>query len=85
VAWSKAVFGRRPCLPLPGLGAAILVCTATGTSAVAKLACQDYFSDGRHHSLRLDEKGGKLRAIPCRTDLQQYIEEYRVAVGGGDP
>ncbi len=64
---------------------ATLVYTAARAGAVAKLACQDYFSDGRQHYLRLDEKGGKLRAIPCRTDLQQYLEEYRVAVGTGDP
>jgi len=34
---------------------------------------------------RVDEKGGKVRSIPCRADLQQYIDEYLSVVGVVDP
>lgn len=64
---------------------ATLVYTAARAGAVAKLQRQDFYTDGRQHYLRLDEKGGKVRAIPCRTDLHQYIEEYLVALGDADP
>lgn len=59
---------------------ATLVYTAARAGAVAKLRAGDFYSDGRQSYLRLDEKGGKTRSIPCRTDLQQYIEEYLQAV-----
>lgn len=64
---------------------ATLVYTAARAGAVAKLRRQDFMTDGRQHYLRLDEKGGKVRSIPCRTDLQQFIEEYVAAVGDVDP
>ncbi|MDZ4831745.1 MAG: tyrosine-type recombinase/integrase [Phycisphaerae bacterium] len=63
---------------------ATLVFTAARAGAVAKLRRQDFVSDGRQHYLRLDEKGGKVRTIPCRTDLQQHIEEYLAAIGTTD-
>ena len=55
---------------------ATLVYTAARAGAVAKLRRQDFYTDGRQYFLRFDEKGGKLRTIPCRTDLQEYIEAY---------
>lgn len=64
---------------------ATLVYTAARAGAVAKLQRQDFYTDGRQHYLRLDEKGGKVRAIPCRTDLHQYIEEYLAVAGDGEP
>lgn len=60
---------------------ATLVYTAARVGAVAKLQRQDSDTDGRQHHLRFDEKGGKIRAIPCRTDLHQYIEEYLAVLG----
>lgn len=60
---------------------AALVYTAARAGAVAKLRMADFYTDGRQWYLRLDEKGGKTRSIPCRTDLQQYIEEYLGSVG----
>jgi integrase/recombinase XerD len=62
-----------------------LVFTAARAGAVAKLRRKDFMTDGRQHYVRLDEKGGKVRTIPCRTDLQQNIEEYLAAVGPTDP
>lgn len=64
---------------------ATLVFTAARAGAIAKLTRQDFYTDGRQHYLRLDEKGGKLRAIPCRSDLHQYIEEYLAVAGDGEP
>ncbi len=64
---------------------ASLVYTAARVGAIAKLQRQDFYTDGRQHFLRLDEKGGKLRAIPCRADLRGYIEEYLSALGGDEP
>ncbi len=55
---------------------ATLIFTAARVGAVAKLTRGDFHTDGRQFYLRLDEKGGKRRTIPCRTDLQQHIEEY---------
>lgn len=55
---------------------ATLVYTAARAGAVSKLRRDDFYTDGRQHYLRFDEKGGKLRSIPCRADLQEYIEAY---------
>lgn len=63
---------------------AALVYTAARVGAIAKLRREDFYTDGRQHYLRLDEKGGKLRSIPCRTDLHQFIEEYLLVVGDTD-
>lgn len=64
---------------------ASLVYTAARAGAVAGLRRQDFYTDGRQHYLRLDEKGGKLRTIPCRTDLHEYIEAYLTAAGDARP
>lgn len=60
---------------------AIMMYTACRVGAVAKLRRQDYYTDGRQWYLRFDEKGGNQRVIPCRHDLQTYIEAYLAAVG----
>lgn len=60
---------------------ATMLYTAARSGAVAKLQRESFYTDGRQFYLKLDEKGGKVRAIPCRSDLQQYIEEYLQAVG----
>lgn len=62
---------------------ATLMYTACRVGAVSKLRLRDFYSDGRQHYLRFDEKGGAERQIPCRHDLQGYIEEY-IAVAQGD-
>jgi site-specific recombinase XerD len=64
---------------------ATLVYTAARAGAVAKLQRQDFYTDGRQFYLRLDEKGGKLRAIPCRADLHQYLDEYLSVLGPDEP
>lgn len=59
---------------------AILIYTAARVGAVAKLRRRDFFSDGTQCYLQFDEKGGSDRRIPCRHDLQRYLEEYLEAV-----
>ena len=55
---------------------ATLVYTAARVGAVSKLRLRDLYQDGRQKCLRLDEKGGKVREIPLRTDLEGVLEEY---------
>lgn len=61
---------------------ATLMYTACRVGAIAKLQRKHFYTDGRQWYLHLDEKGGKDRHIPCRHDLQGYIEEYLAAAGG---
>ena len=63
---------------------ATLMYTACRVGAVAKLRLRDYYTDGRQFYLRLDEKGGNERQIPCRHDLQGYIEKYLTTSGTHD-
>jgi integrase/recombinase XerD len=63
---------------------ATLIYTAARRGAVAKLRRQDFHTDGRQYYFQLDEKGGKQRTIPCREDLQRYMEDYSAAVGPMD-
>lgn len=60
---------------------AIMMYTACRVGAVAKLRRRDFYTDGRQWYLRFDEKGGHQRDIPCRHDLQGYIQEYIDALG----
>jgi integrase/recombinase XerD len=55
---------------------ATLVYTAARVGAVSKLRVRDFYQDGRQKCLRLDEKGGKVREIPVRTDLEGFLDEY---------
>jgi len=60
---------------------ATLIYTAARVGAVAKLSHRDYYRDGRQHCLQLDEKGGVVREIPVRHDLEGFIDEYIAAAG----
>lgn len=62
---------------------ATMMYTACRVGAVSKLRLRDFYSDGRQYYLRFDEKGGADRQIPCRHDLQGYIEEYIAAAPCG--
>jgi site-specific recombinase XerD len=62
---------------------AVMVYTAVRAGAVAKLRRRDFYSDGRQSVFRFDEKGGKVRDIPSRHDLEAFVREY-LAVAGGD-
>jgi len=60
---------------------ATLLYTAARRGAVAKLRRGDFHTDGRQHYFQLDEKGGRQRTIPCRADLERFVEAYLVAAG----
>lgn len=62
---------------------ATMMYTACRVGAVSKLRLRDFQTDGRQYYLRFDEKGGADRQIPCRHDLQGYIEEYIAAAPRG--
>ncbi|MCA9094026.1 MAG: tyrosine-type recombinase/integrase, partial [Planctomycetaceae bacterium] len=55
---------------------ATLIYTAARAGAVAALKLKDLQWDGTQYSLRFLEKGGKVRSIPVRHDLQQYLLDY---------
>lgn len=63
---------------------ATLYFTAARVGAVSKLNREAFYTDGRQFFLYLDEKGGTQRDIPCRHDLQEYIELYLAAAGAAD-
>ena len=55
---------------------AVMIYTAARVSAVSKMNVRDFYDVGNQYCLRLGEKGGKSREIPCRHDLQLFIEQY---------
>ena len=59
----------------------VLIYTAARAGAVARLRLADFYTDGRQWFLRFDEKGGKVRDIPARHDLEGFIREYIRAAG----
>jgi integrase/recombinase XerD len=64
----------------------VLIYTAARGGAVAKLRLGDFYSDGRQYLFRFDEKGGKVRDIPARHDLEGYVLEYIRGAGlAGEP
>ncbi|TWT44526.1 Tyrosine recombinase XerC [Phycisphaerae bacterium RAS1] len=60
---------------------AVMLYTAVRAGAVTKLRRSDFFTDGRQSVFRFDEKGGKVRDIPARHDLEGFVREYRIAAG----
>lgn len=54
----------------------ILIYTAARVGAVAKLRRRDFYEVGDQFCLRFHEKGGKVREIPVRHDLQRSLNEY---------
>ena len=59
----------------------VLIYTAARAGAVARLRLADFYTDGRQWFLRFDEKGGKVRDIPARHDLEGFVHEYIRAAG----
>lgn len=54
----------------------VLIYTAARAGAVARLRLADFYTDGRQWFFRFDEKGGKVRDIPARHDLEGFVSEY---------
>lgn len=65
------VVGRRDFVVI-----GILIYTAARVGAVAKLRRRDFYEVGDQCCLRFHEKGGKVREIPVRHDLQLAIAAY---------
>ncbi len=59
----------------------ILVYTAVRIGAAAKLKRGDFFFAGNQYNLRFTEKGGKLREIPVRSDLEDFLLQYLRGAG----
>jgi integrase/recombinase XerD len=59
----------------------VLIYTAARAGAVARLRLADFYTDGRQWFFRFDEKGGKVRDIPARHDLEGFVREYIRAAG----
>lgn len=62
---------------------AVMIYTAVRAGAIAKLRRRDFYSDGRQSMFRFDEKGGKVRDIPARHDLEGIVCEYLAATADG--
>lgn len=54
----------------------VLLYTAARRGAVAHLRIRDFWTDGVQYFLRFHEKGGKVRDIPVRHDLQEWLHTY---------
>jgi site-specific recombinase XerD len=57
------------------------VYTAARVGAVARLTVADFSSNGESWYLKFREKGGKVREIPVRSDLEQLIKRYIEVAG----
>lgn len=55
---------------------AMLIYTAARAGAVAGLRRKDFVDEGTQFSLRFHEKGGKVRSIPVRHDLERFLRDY---------
>lgn len=62
----------------------LMVYTFARVGAALKMRVEDWFVQGRRGHVRLHEKGGKLHALPCHHNLDQYLEAYIEAAGIGD-
>ena len=63
---------------------ATMIYTGARVGAVAKLTVQGFYNTGDQWCFRFEEKGGKLREIPCRHDLQLFLRAYIDAAGIGE-
>jgi integrase/recombinase XerD len=68
---TSTVVGRRDLAVL-----AVMVYTAARVGAVARLTVKSLVHDGTQYSLRFTEKGGKVREIPVRHDLERFLLDY---------
>ena len=59
----------------------VLAYTGARVGAAARLRLADLKNLGEHRALRFREKGGKLREIPVRHDLDQWLRAYLDAAG----
>jgi integrase/recombinase XerD len=60
---------------------ATLIYTAARIGAVAGLSVDSFIQEGDQRFLRFLEKGGKVRDIPVREDLEYYVTAYLEGAG----
>lgn len=60
---------------------AVMAYTFARVSAVASLKVKDYVELGRRSFIRLNEKGGKERDIPCHHLLEALLDAYLAEAG----
>ena len=53
-----------------------LIYTGARVGAISRLRMQNLRDNGNHRSLQFAEKGGKVREIPVRHDLDEWIAAY---------
>ena len=59
----------------------VMAFTFARVEAAVGLKLKDYYPLGKRYYLRLDEKGGKQREIPCHNLLEVYLDAYIEAAG----
>jgi site-specific recombinase XerC len=59
----------------------VMAYTFARIEAVVTLSVKDYLQSGRRALIRLHEKGGKEKDIPCHHLLETYLDTYIAAAG----
>ena len=54
----------------------VLIYTAVRAGACVRLRIGDFQNEGTQHVLQFAEKGGRMRSIPVRHDLERLLAEY---------
>jgi site-specific recombinase XerD len=62
----------------------VMAFTFARVEAAVSLRVKDFMTLGRRAVIRLNEKGGKEREIPCHHTLVEYLDTYIEAAGIGD-
>jgi hypothetical protein len=68
-------------MTVTGSMAVALIYTASRIGAVAGLKLGSFIQEGNQRLLRFLEKGGKVRDIPVRDDLERYLTAYLDGAG----
>lgn len=55
---------------------AVMAYSFARVDAAVSLKVEDFYPLGRRSYLRLDEKGGKQREIPCHHQLEEFLDAY---------
>lgn len=59
----------------------VMAYTFARVEAATQLRVKDYLQQGRRSYIRLREKGGREKEIPCHHKLEEFLDEYIHAAG----